>query len=328
MPVHLRCVMLTLMMCVVGCSRGSVPSQVGTPDGGVAVADANAQNNSAPKPSVDPLPEAQPAPPLQFEPLAAPQAPAASQTPTLPPPSSSSFEFNPAPPPAPPLAPELPSLPANSGFDPSPSPTLPLPDLSAPAAGVEPTLPALPAPSLDPLMPKATAPAPTAEAEPAPRPDAAPDFVPAPPLDLTPKAPEDAPAPDTNVAPQGLPPTTPPTAAREWSDRSGFHRLTASYVGYQNGWVRLAKPEGGTMVIQWANLSELDQGYVTARVESQELRSPRTWTDRSGFHRVTGRFLELKDGHVRLEKEDGGTVRVQLSQLSNFDQGCVTAAAQ
>ncbi len=345
MATEVRSVLLLLMpmLFVVGCSREVVPNQAGTQDSvasnDVGGASANAQNDNAPLTSqpTEPLPETQPAPPLQFEPFAEPTPPAASRPPGLPP---SSLPFDPNP--ASPFTPAQPAARSESRFD--PSPVVPQTDQSFPRPAEQPAEPSLELPGRDPAMPKAKEPAPPAAIEPALQPDAAPKFEPSLPLDLTPqaepapraapepapaKAPEDAPAPGTNALPRTIaPPAAPESAARQWSDSSGLHELTASYAGYQNGWVRLAQQDGKTKVIQWPNLSPFDQGFVTARVEADKKNEPRMWTDLSGYHQVNGTFLEFKDGQVRLKKGDGGTVRVELSQLSNFDQGFVTAAGQ
>jgi hypothetical protein len=46
----------------------------------------------------------------------------------------------------------------------------------------------------------------------------------------------------------------------------------------------------------------------------------RTWTDRSGQHRVEARFRGMEDGKAKLEKEDGTIVRVAPAALSDADR--------
>lgn len=46
----------------------------------------------------------------------------------------------------------------------------------------------------------------------------------------------------------------------------------------------------------------------------------RIWVDQSGAFNVTAKLLAVEDGRVRLEKENGETVRVPLDRLSNVDR--------
>ncbi|HET6879068.1 MAG TPA: SHD1 domain-containing protein [Pirellulales bacterium] len=46
----------------------------------------------------------------------------------------------------------------------------------------------------------------------------------------------------------------------------------------------------------------------------------RTWLDVTGKHRTVAKFLELKDGRVRLKKTDGKTISLPLEQLSEADR--------
>lgn len=46
----------------------------------------------------------------------------------------------------------------------------------------------------------------------------------------------------------------------------------------------------------------------------------RTWTDNAGTHKTRERLVEVKEGSVVLEKEDGATVAVPLARLSKHDQ--------
>jgi hypothetical protein len=58
-----------------------------------------------------------------------------------------------------------------------------------------------------------------------------------------------------------------------------------------------------------------DTGESSA--ESNELR---IWTDITGEHTINARFMEIKDGKVRLKKSDGKTVAIPLEKLSEDDQ--------
>jgi hypothetical protein len=46
----------------------------------------------------------------------------------------------------------------------------------------------------------------------------------------------------------------------------------------------------------------------------------RTWSDKSGKFKLTAKFLELKDGKVRLEQENGKTVGIPIEKLADADR--------
>ena len=46
----------------------------------------------------------------------------------------------------------------------------------------------------------------------------------------------------------------------------------------------------------------------------------RTWTDSTGKHTVEAEFIDMKDGKVRLKKEDGKTITIPIEKLSDEDQ--------
>ena len=46
----------------------------------------------------------------------------------------------------------------------------------------------------------------------------------------------------------------------------------------------------------------------------------RTWTDSSGLYKIEARFVELADGKVTLEKDDGTRKSMPLDKLSENDQ--------
>jgi hypothetical protein len=46
----------------------------------------------------------------------------------------------------------------------------------------------------------------------------------------------------------------------------------------------------------------------------------RAWTDATGKFKTEAAFLDLKDGKVRLKKEDGTTITVPIERLSDADQ--------
>ena len=58
-----------------------------------------------------------------------------------------------------------------------------------------------------------------------------------------------------------------------------------------------------------------------------QLASARTWTDSTGNHTVEAEFVDLKDGKVRLKKEDGKTITIPIERLSEADQEFVKSTA-
>ena len=50
------------------------------------------------------------------------------------------------------------------------------------------------------------------------------------------------------------------------------------------------------------------------------LASGRTWTDSTGKHTVEAAFVDLKDGKVRLKKEDGKIITIPIERLSDADR--------
>jgi WD40 repeat protein len=54
----------------------------------------------------------------------------------------------------------------------------------------------------------------------------------------------------------------------------------------------------------------------------------RTWSDKTGKFKIEASFVELKDGKVKLRKEDGKEVSVDLDKLSEADQEIATLSSQ
>lgn len=59
--------------------------------------------------------------------------------------------------------------------------------------------------------------------------------------------------------------------------------------------------------------------WITA-AHGSEPDQLRTWTDATGKFRTDARFIDLKDGKVRLQKADGGTISIPIERLSEQDQ--------
>ena len=75
-------------------------------------------------------------------------------------------------------------------------------------------------------------------------------------------------------------------------------------------WVRAVKKETPGK----AAGAKKEQGGEKPEAELRE------WTDVTGTHKIKGRFVKLADGKVTLEKEDGGSVHIQVTKLCEADQ--------
>ena len=57
-----------------------------------------------------------------------------------------------------------------------------------------------------------------------------------------------------------------------------------------------------------------------SEAEAAKPAQNRTWVDGTGKHRTVAKFVELKDGRVRLLRTNGKTISLPLDQLSEADQ--------
>ena len=68
-------------------------------------------------------------------------------------------------------------------------------------------------------------------------------------------------------------------------------------------------------------LSGILAACLARSVAGQEKRLPsRTWTDSTGKYKVAAEFVDLKDGEVRVMKENREVISVPLERLSLADQ--------
>lgn len=65
----------------------------------------------------------------------------------------------------------------------------------------------------------------------------------------------------------------------------------------------------------------------TSLYGSDEQPRMRNWTDRTGQHETRAKFVDLQDGQVRLQKEDGTEIKVALETLSPKDHEYVAEVA-
>ena len=124
--------------------------------------------------------------------------------------------------------------------------------------------------------------------------------------------------------------------AQRWPRRpaSPFHvgqKVEFEYWGkIRSGEIVSINNTFGTLTIRFEeNGAERTWGFPPAQVwlpkksaaSSAQPKAPVfTWTDSTGLYKIEARFLELKDGKVTLEKEDGSTKTLPLDKLSEDDQ--------
>ena len=79
-------------------------------------------------------------------------------------------------------------------------------------------------------------------------------------------------------------------------------------------------------LIEWDPRVDPKKGDIVFRLPSPANRiravkpAARTWTDKSGAHSVTGELIEVKEGSVRLKRQDGKVVSIPVEKLSDADQ--------
>jgi len=119
-------------------------------------------------------------------------------------------------------------------------------------------------------------------------------------------------------------------AARTWTSRDGKFKTEADLIDFKEDVVRLKKSDGGELSVPLAKLSDEDQQFVRNRYPAvAEAGSgddaSREWKSRDGKFTTRARFVELADGTVRLEKDDGKIIEVPLTQLSLSDRTWVNS---
>ena len=67
----------------------------------------------------------------------------------------------------------------------------------------------------------------------------------------------------------------------------------------------------------------LPAAAVVAVLAGSTYGEERTWTDRTGKHKVEAEFVLFKDGEVSLRKSDGKVVKFSIEKLSKSDQAFV-----
>jgi hypothetical protein len=107
--------------------------------------------------------------------------------------------------------------------------------------------------------------------------------------------------------------------------------LTGEVVGSNSfGWIRIRFTDDGHERAQEFPPDKvwLPKKKATAKATGQAKAPIRTWADNSGLYKIEARFVELKDGKVTLEKEDGSTKTLPLDKLSEEDQAAAKKLAE
>ncbi|MBS0262015.1 MAG: hypothetical protein JSS02_08655 [Planctomycetes bacterium] len=113
----------------------------------------------------------------------------------------------------------------------------------------------------------------------------------------------------------------------EWAGK----KIKAEFVEYfPTGWLTVKfKSNGVTMTptlppdkVRPLTTEKADAGKGSSGAKM------RTWTDKTGKYKTKAKFVELSDGEVTLETENGKKVKMALDKLSKADQDAAKAAAK
>ena len=125
---------------------------------------------------------------------------------------------------------------------------------------------------------------------------------------------------------RGGPPST-PGAGKKGAYKLGDKVLvswagkieTAEVVGLPaNGWIKVKFPRDGIVLTPTLPPDQIKPGPETKKAAPGA--ALRAWSSQGGKFTIRATFVELKDGSVTLEKEDGETVAVPLARLGEADQ--------
>ena len=96
-------------------------------------------------------------------------------------------------------------------------------------------------------------------------------------------------------------------------------RVKVHYVGWSSNFDQIVARDS-----LWVERSVLRATNATARTSKKSLPAePRTWTDKTGKHKVEAKLLRVENGKVYLQREDGKEVALPIDKLSDEDQAFV-----
>ena len=104
---------------------------------------------------------------------------------------------------------------------------------------------------------------------------------------------------------------------------------TAEVVGLSsNGWIKVKFPRDGIVLTPTLPPDQIKPAGGPEKKKPAPGATLRAWSSQGGKFTIKAKFVELKDGSVTLEKEDGQTVAVPLDRLSEADQKLVRQLAE
>jgi len=113
---------------------------------------------------------------------------------------------------------------------------------------------------------------------------------------------------------------------RIWTDVAGTRKINAKVIGFQdNDKVRIQSPEGKIALALIKQFSTADQKSMIKMREQMLIPNEfRKWTDKTGKHTFTAKFISFQaEGKVLLQSEAGKTIAVPIDQLGQAEQDFV-----
>ena len=87
-----------------------------------------------------------------------------------------------------------------------------------------------------------------------------------------------------------------------------------------NGWVKVKFPRDGIVLTPTLPPDQIKPAAVPEKKKAAAGATLRIWSSQGGKFKINAKFVELRDGSVTLEKENGETVAVPLDRLGEADQ--------
>jgi len=103
----------------------------------------------------------------------------------------------------------------------------------------------------------------------------------------------------------------------DWAGKT----YTAEVLGFApTGWIKVEFAREGFMLTPTLPPDQIKPMVDAEKKKALAGATLRTWTDKGSKFKVDAKFVELANGSVKLEKEDGETVTIALDKLSEADQ--------